>query len=308
MSYVQNNSYSNFSYNQMGASLMMLQQHLPGMAPTIGVPPSLVTWGETCYTNWSDKRVLSGEESGERNVAFEGYRMQYDATHDRYVLVRGVIDSLVRDEDKGDEILKQYGFIGTSPINRDELTNKIKLVKKTSDGLRTAGSPYVIDDGIITRLVDDMNTMNTLWITAQAEANDASKAYDDLHALYAENGQKMRHIYQYAILSLGKYNPDLLLLGFAPETPPKGHGQPGTVQNFSLVPALPEVQFTWDISPTATSYQLVYSPDGEDYEELYAGQDANYTYLQQAGTFYYKVRARNAHGFSEFSAVLEYTV
>lgn len=141
-------------------------------------------------------------------------------------MIRELLEALVRDTENGQDIMVQYGFDGPTPINRERISKLIKQIKDTSDRLRTAGDPRVIAESIITKLVDANTEVTGLWMTTQAESEDADKTFDELHALYKEAGQKLGLIHKYAKLVLGPYSPELQLLGFAPETPPQGHGQP----------------------------------------------------------------------------------
>jgi len=44
------------------------------------------------------------------------------------------------------------------------------------------------------------------------------------------------------------------------------------------------------------------------WEELYAGEDNTYTYAHPVGSRTYKVRARNANGYGEWSDPVEFEV
>ncbi len=75
------------------------------------------------------------------------------------------------------------------------------------------------------------------------------------------------------------------------------------VHNYKLSTTL-----TWDPCENTTSYQLAYTEDGEIWDELYAGTDTTYTYAPPVGTRTYKVRARNANGYSDWSDPVEFEV
>ena len=62
----------------------------------------------------------------------------------------------------------------------------------------------------------------------------------------------------------------------------------------------------WDIVKYATSYELEYSSDGDNWTEVYSGSDIYTSYTPPVeGWAYFRVRARNINGFGEYSAVLK---
>ena len=65
-----------------------------------------------------------------------------------------------------------------------------------------------------------------------------------------------------------------------------------------------EITLSWDEGKNLTSYQLVRSQGKSDWEELYEGADASYTYQEADRNRSYKVRARNKHGFSDWSETI----
>ena len=68
----------------------------------------------------------------------------------------------------------------------------------------------------------------------------------------------------------------------------------------------PDLRIFWDAVEGATSYQLAFSTDGESWEELYSGEDNFYEYEPPEGLRYYRVRARNANGYGDWSETVEY--
>jgi len=286
-----------------------MQANIAVQGPLIDLTLELIAWGSTCHTDFSTKRVAAGVERGERDVAYEMYQFKFDETHETTVFIRETLEALIADTENGDEINDQYGFIGPTPTNRADLKKLVDQIKETSDRLRTALDPRVLAATIIDKLVTCADEMDNLWLIARTEKQEALTAYDALDECYNEGSQKLRLIYRYAVMEWGKYSPNLLLLGFNPLTPPPGHGQPDIPLNFIFQWDEPTQKLTLQCDPCtgATSYQFVYSEDGEDFDELYAGEEPLYTYQPPAGTRTYKVRARNSNGFSEFSDPVEFT-
>ena len=103
-----------------------------------------------------------------------------------------------------------------------------------------------------------------------------------------------------------KYFPDLLLLGFAPAVPPPGHGNPDAQEGVDCDFVEPNLTVFCNECENTTRYQLKYSLDGEEWEELYADDENSYTYDPTNELRYYKVRARNKNGFSDWSNTIEF--
>lgn len=73
----------------------------------------------------------------------------------------------------------------------------------------------------------------------------------------------------------------------------------------NFIYTLAERQFTWDIVPNATSYQIEESADQVVWTEVYADQYNNYGYTPTvSGTKYYRCRARNSGGYGDFSDII----
>jgi hypothetical protein len=62
---------------------------------------------------------------------------------------------------------------------------------------------------------------------------------------------------------------------------------------------------SWHAVQNATSYSLESSEDGVDFAVIYNGSDVNFIYEPIEGWMYYRVRARNDNGFSNYSSVLK---
>jgi len=83
-------------------------------------------------------------------------------------------------------------------------------------------------------------------------------------------------------------------------------GQPDIPPGLTCNWLAPDLTLSWDETEKTTSYQLTCSENNKDWEELYSDKELSYTYQPPEGLRYYKVRARNAKGFSEWSDVVEF--
>jgi len=67
--------------------------------------------------------------------------------------------------------------------------------------------------------------------------------------------------------------------------------------------------FSWDAVPTATSYQLVFRANGAtEWEEVYTGAAYSVVFDPGPGEWEFKVRARNAGGYGDYSVIIQILV
>jgi hypothetical protein len=306
MAWDEQNNFANDTLPEVSDRSSLMQVNITALGATYGVPEVLQTWGSTCSTVLREAIATANVEKGEKDVAYEQYQFKVDDAHEISVNIKAATIAAVRDSDNGMELLDEYGATGETPRTRMGLQAFIDQYKKTYDRLVTAGDTRVLPEPVVSRLVAAGDRMIDLWHFAQVERQESAEAYDILHALQKEYAQKFRAIYTIVVIMAGKYSPDLLLLGFAPATPPAGHGQPDKLTGVKAEGTADSAVVSCDPSADATSYQFKYSEDNDEWFELYSGEENTYTYDPPPGNRFYKIRARNVHGFSVWSDVVEF--
>ncbi len=307
MSLILNNAFTIDTYNRRSDRVSLLSANIGTFAVELGLSETVLSWGTSAYGVWSSARVSAGVEKGERDVAFETYQNTFDETRSLVIDIKEVLLALIEDTEEGKELIDEYGIGGQTPRNRAGVKQLIDQIKETSIRLRAAGDVRVLPEALVTRLADAGTEIVDLWHLAQKEKQESAEAYDTLEAIYNEDSQKLRLVYQMAKLTWGTYSPKLILLGFAPSIPKHGGGQPDAPIDFNKEWNDPELTLSWNNATNVSSYQLVYSEGDDVWEELYSGDLARYTYEAPEGTRIYKVRARNANGYSDWSDTLEFT-
>ena len=307
MSLILDNGFARDDYNRRSDRLSLLSANIEANSVELGLPETLLSWGTSAYPAWSAARVSAGVEKGERDVAFETYQNTFDETRSLVIDIKEVLLALIEDTEEGKEIIDEYGIGGQTPRNRAGVKQLIDQISETSNRLRAAGDVRVLPETLVTRLADAGAEIVDHWHLAQKEKQESAEAFDTLEAVYNEDSQKLRLVYQMAKLVWGTFSPKLILLGFAPSTPKHGGGQPDAPVDFNKEWNDPELTLYWNDTTNISSYQLVYSEGDDIWEELYSGDSASYTYEVPAGKRTYKVRARNAKGYSGWSEVLEFT-
>ena len=184
-------------------------------------------------------------------------------------------------------------------LNDRDLYLFAELVKESAEEYLT----QLATAGLTQDMIDDLATLNTNFYNAmfqqsQAIANrdnaanlrvkKANELYD-LLVKYCDVGKTIWYETNEA-----KYNDYVIY-----EKSPGGLTAPTNLK-FSLG----TMNLTWDSVTNATSYQLE-ADNGAGYVEIYAGEDTIFAYTPADGKTLYRVRARNANGFGEFSTVLE---
>ena len=301
-------NFSKDTLDEVSDRCYLFQENVGTLGVTYNFPPTFITWGGDIYTRWTAARVKAESERGEKDVMYEHYQYKFDETRELGVNIKLALIGIIGDADDKDELIDQYGLLGETPRTRSGLKQFCDQIKDTDTRLRAAGDERILALETIDKLAASGTQMMSLWHDAQQERQESSEAYDELHDLKNEIAKKLRASYGLAVVAVGKYSPDLLLLGFAPATPPPGHGQPEEPEELDGEYQDPNYIITWNPCENTTSYQLKYSLDNDEWVELYSGEDNSYTYDPPAGLRYYKVRARNVHGFSGWSNTIEFDV
>ncbi len=306
MSLILDNGFTHDTYNRRSDRLSLLSNNIETHSVELGLSETLLSWGTSAYDLWTTKRVSAGVEKGERDVAFEAYQKAFNEARSLVINIKEVLLALIEDTEEGKEIIDEYGIGGLTPRNRAGLKQLIDQIIETSNRLREAGDLRVLPEALATKLADAGVDFEDQWHKAQKEKQESAEAYDALEAVYNEDSQKLRLVYQMAKLIWGAYSPMLALLGFAPLTQKRGGGQPDAPIGLNVEWNDPELTIYWNEASKVSSYQLVYSEGNDIWEELYSGDSASFTYKAPAGKRFYRLRARNARGFSEWSEVLEF--
>ncbi len=303
MALILDNAYTDDTYDMRGDRLSLMSANVDSYAAEILLPDALKNWGIGAYAAWESTLVSAGVERGQRDTAFETYQRLFNELRDGYIRVKELLWALIEDTEDGIQIAEQYDIIQQTPRIRRTLKVSAEQIKETSDILRAEGDPRVLAEPIIDTLIAKSDAMETAWQTAQKEKKESSAAYDTLAALYDEDAQKLRLVYNYAALTWGKYEPKLILLGFAPSVVRPGGGQPDAPE--ALKCDIETKTFSWDVVAEATSYQLAFSADGIVWDEAYAGSDTSVVFDPGAGEWKFRVRARDVDGFGDWSGVIE---
>ena len=301
----ENNGFSKDVLTVRTARLQALKTYINDHVVVLSIPAQLSEWGILAYDEWGALLSLSSVEQGE---AAESYQDMHEADENTFSYCMKCRELLRDSYGADDKVLRIYGISGAFPTQRKA---KIKAAQDLIDGhnrLKLEGDPKVLPDAFINKLQGYLNISNDSYANLiLKEQPEADQAIDNQNAKFETDSRNLRNLYNWALMTWDKYEPFLVQLGFAPKINKPGGGQPGIPANFNIQWHDPELVLSWNPDENATSYQLVYSEDDEIWEELYTGTETSHTYPPPEGRRTYKVRARNANGYSDWSNILEFT-
>ena len=301
----ENNAFTRDVLSVRTARLQALKTYIINYVELLSIPAKLVDWAATAYDVWIALLSLSSVEQGEAAEAFQDMHEADENTFDYCIKCR----ELLRDNyGANDKIIKIYGIAGEFPKQRK---TKIKAVQDLIDGhnrLKLEEDPNILPDAFIEKLQGYLNLSNDSYANLiLKEQPEADQAIDNQSERFEADSKNLRNLFNWVLMTWGKYEPFLVQLGFAPKINKPGGGQPDIPVNFNTQWFDPELVLSWNTDEKATSYQLVYSEDNEIWENLFTGNEASFTYSPPEGKRTYRVRARNNHGYSEWSEVVEFT-
>ena len=302
------NNVSNDTYGMRAARLGLIEAHIDEHEQSLSLPAALLAWAQGGYTAWKIVVVNQSAEWGEKEEAFQTVREADGAMYDRYVTIK---ELLLAAYGTDEEACAVYGIEGEIPAKRDYRISKVHKLVKGHEVQKAKGDPRVLPDAMIDGLNTLVETAETVWYKAINELDDAKDATVQLHGLYDADCIQLRMLYNWCCSMWGNKDTRLIELGFV-QRKHHGGGQPAPPTGLKCIEETKE--FSWDETHLATSYQLAYreyiKPDPDkklpalDWEEAYQGADTTVLFDPGVGDWEFKVRARNKHGFGDFSEVI----
>ena len=297
--------------------LQLLSTNIDTHAVEIGIVIPRLTACQTADADWDNACAKCVVEDGQKDEAFETFHQAVLAASKYYQMAKDHLLTIIYEvEGAPDDYINSYGLDVHSPRKYKKLTAAIEAWKRNHDLLVGLLDPRVLTDAIMTNLWAHKTGMDGLSNAAFIEKEEARTSFDEKQALYDVQPRLLQFVLTAAILTWGNEDPRLNLLGFLPASEVWTEGGGGTSGDVPDAPVDfgylwldPVLQFGWHAVDGATSYQLAFSEDGgEVWEELYVGADMNYEYEPPVGLRQYRVRARNASGYGEWSEIVEFEV
>jgi len=229
-----------------------------------------------------------------------------DELRERYVVLKDLLHARYGD----DNTKNSYGITGGMPRARGQLESKVDKLIENHGTQVVAGDPLVLPDIMIANLQNLRDAMHAAQVVSETEFKEAKDSTKEALAIFEADSYMLRVLYKWCVAIWGKDSTNLLLLGFIQVYSQTGGGEvPAAPEGFEFDWLEPVLQFSWYAVEGATSYQIAFSEDGgEVWEELYTGADSDFEYEPPEGLRQYRIRARNADGYGDWSEVVEFEI
>ena len=205
---------------------------------------------------------------------------------------------------------KKFGVKGLYNMTDKSLLATSRLVVLTAADYLTE----LASEGLTQQIIDDYSSL------AQQFENDLNAAYNAVENRDSKTSERIllgNNLYSYVskYCRLGKtiwekvdeakYNDYVIYsAGTGGSTSNDPPAAPANLQYNESTGV-----FSWSTAAYATSYQLQYKAVTEaDWDEAYSGSDTSAAFDPGAGDWNFRVRARNAAGYGDFSGTIEVSI
>ena len=301
MPIIVDNSFTNDSHGMRAERLNAIQGNLSIIQPELNAPPEITGWASGCYDLFMQKWATAGTESGEKegatyDVNVKEEKMEEEYQHCRNVGIAAYVDDQMH--------LKDFHFYETYPRGRNDCVARVKLVLDAHLRHEAEGITHLIPAELIVRLTTAVTELEEALRNQDKERSEAEHAVLELSEAMEYDTKKLNTLKSWWFAIMGKEDPRIGYIGMVNPKGGQGRRLPGIPQNFTY--NIGSGVFSWDAVETATSYQLAYRHAGtsENWEQGYQGGDTSSSFFPGAGSWEFKVRARNEHGYGDFSNVI----
>ena len=288
--------------------LRIIKEFIDTHQPALSLPPELLDWAHDAHDIWYAALIKSDAEWAEKEGAFLEIELAEAPARERVNIIKELLRSRYADRP---ELMERYNLDETTPRSRGGLLQLADGIVEMHERLKDEGDPLVLPDAMIDNMDALVEEVKAKENAAQDEFEDAKTATRDLRALFDADSKKLALLYDWAVAMWGADDPRMLEIGFVQRFSQGGGGGgevPAAPEEFAMAWLDPSLKFTWAEIEGATSYQLAFSVDGDAWEELYSGEEPLFEYEPPEGLRFYRVRARNASGYGEWSDQLEFEV
>jgi len=290
------------------ARLDLIVANIDALAPILSLPPELLNWAHIAAGKYRAAFNNIEIQWGQKEEAIQTVQQAEDALRERYAVLKELLHARYGD----DNTKNSYAIEGDIPEARGILESKAEKLIETHGIQKMAGDPMVLPDVMINNLQTLRDTMHAAQIVSDTEFKEAKDSTKEALTIFEADTYMLRVFYNWCVAVWGKDSTNMLLVGFVQRYPGGGGGGgdvPVAPLGFELKWVEPMLKFEWEAVEGATSYQLAFSADdGATWEELYSGDEREFGYEPPEGQRHYRVRARNANGYGDWSETLTHEV
>ena len=299
MAIILDNIFSRDSYGVRAERLHTIQANLPVIQPELNAPPEITGWASGCYDifmqKWSGSETEHGESEGATlDVTLKEEKMEEEYQNCRSTGMAAYVDDPVNLED--------FDFDTAYPQERYQCIARVENVLNVHARHQAEGIVHLIPDVLITRLTTAMTDFKAALEAQDVERAEAKHATTELTDLIEYDTKKLNSLKSWWFAVMGKEDARIDYIGMVNPRPRHGGSLPGVPADFTY--NFDTGIFSWDAVETATSYQLAYRAAGssDNWEQGYHGSETSSNFFPGAGNWEFCVRARNQHGYGDFTA------
>ena len=301
---ITNNNFANDTEEVRVARTSLLSHNIATHAPALGIVDPKLALCLSAADDYMAAITSAGLEEGEAQEAIETLNTALNAAFKYYVDGKDVLLAIIYSMSKPDDMIKEYGFIGSTPHNYEGLS--IRLNKWiVTDAKLTAlvpPDPRVAPPAMVAGLVTHLDTITDLWHTSQKEIREKSEAYAAKHELFDAHSALFSFVFTIAKFTFGEDSPLLRDLGCCPKSEIWTYNKPHAPKNLSFDEATGT--FSWDPIDGVDSYQLacrLTTASGE-WTNFYEGVEHSTTEKpSSAGEYDIRVRAIEGENLGNWS-------
>ena len=303
------NRFTHDDYATRTERLINLQGNVASLADELELPTEMVTEASTCYTDWLATLGFQTVEQGEANDAVTLARLRFNELRDHFMLLKRYLNNLLRkNPDYSPSKDEQTGILGTTPRIYGELLDKIAGLQEAMTQNSASGSPIVVKTSALTKLQTLKTAFELALRAIKIEGTEAQQATKVTERKFDEQSQLLRDVFEEAELVWDSDEPRFNLLGCVRPSSVQTGGSSGPVPDAPSGLQLSGETLSWTAVSNATSYGVGLSYDGGTHWEGDINSDTNSSVVPVAdiGKLYYRVHARNANGYGDYSGTLEH--
>lgn len=294
---ISDNNFANDTRGIRDTRLYFLSHSVDNYAAELEIVGATLDWARGASDVYNAAQVKRSVEVGEAAAAFQIADRAIDSLKARYQTLK----DLLKRRFAGDEdALRIYGIVGATPVKRQKLIDQAEELIEGNERLRADGDVRALPESMESAFGSLVEDAKEKYYQAGLQRREAREAVAELNELFETDTAKLRALYRWVLTFWDARDPRVGDLGFARARRRGGGPTPPAPKNLRFDSGVG--RFDWDAVEKATSYQLVYrSAGGGDWAIAYSGDETSAAFDPGSGAWDFKVRARNANGYGEFS-------
>jgi hypothetical protein len=298
------NRFTGDSHAVHAERLLLMQQNFAVFSSDFApMNPEPLSWAPTCYSVYQAKRVDVSHQNAQVKAAVTAARLAFKTMYKEYCALRDYARQLFTSDH---ETLESFKINTPYPRTQQLQIEWVSAILRERDKRVAAQEPISMPLVFFDRLATAFAAAHLAFQTkasARTGANHARLARNEQHRIDIQN---LKLIFSFANAIWEESDVRYNDIGFARPEQADAGSKINTPQAPTGIGFNGSTTLEWTAVPGATSYYVSTSDDGEEWEDEITTQTNSSTVRTELqGKVFYRVRARNAGGFGEFSATFE---